>query len=141
MEQGHSLEYYEPRHDLILQSARMSGCDIGQKIQGATRLIGYGNTIYGYGPACLIDLVSTEHVYEPHVTWFPWTSAADKIKNFKWAMNLMAIDHEVLLHIEKKQKLFFDHFVKKNFLRKIGFIENLPIVEEIHMYQVKRRKI
>lgn len=136
----HSLEFLAPHHAGILSAAALSGCDLEVVLPGSTRLIGYGNTKYGYGPACVIDLVSTDYVMEPHVTWFPWTSTADKIVNFKWAMNLMAETHDVLLNVEKKYASFFDHFARKGFLRKIGYIENLPIVEEIHMYQVKRGK-
>ena len=137
MSSVHSLEYYAPHHDAILSAAALVGADIEPVIQGAQRLIGYGNTKYGYGAACVIDLISTEYVMEPHVIWFPWTSAADKIVNFKWAMNKMRETHQVLLNVEKKYQSFFDHFAKKGFLRKIGFIDNLPLVEEIHMYQVK----
>lgn len=140
MKSEHSLEYYSPHHAPILAAAALSGVDTEPIIQGATRLIGYGATKYGYGAACIIDLIYTDYVMEPHVIWFPWVSVANKIVNFKWAMNLMSETHQVLLHIEKKQKNFFDHFVKKNFLRKIGHIENLPVVEEIHMYQVQRNK-
>lgn len=141
MKSVHSLEHLAYRHTPILNAAALEGVDLEAAIEGATRLIGYGNTKYGYGPACVIDLIQTEYVMEPHVIWFPWTSAADKIVNFKWAMSLMAKTHQVLLNVEKKHKNFFDHFAKKGFLRKIGFIENLPIVEEIHMYQVQRSKI
>lgn len=139
MKSAHSLEYYEPRHEPVLQAARLAGADLEAKVQGATRLVGFGNTKHGYGPACVIDLIHTQYVMEPHVTWFPWTSAADRIVNFKWAMSLMAESHQVLLNVEKKYQSFFDHFAKKGFLRKIGYIENLPLVEEIHMYQVRRK--
>lgn len=104
-------------------------------------MIGYGNTKHGFGPACVLDLTGTEYVAEPHVVWFPWTSAKDRVVNFKWAMDLLAESREVLLNVAKEHAPFFDHFAKKNYLRKIGYIENLPIVEEIHMYQVNRRKV
>lgn len=139
MKSEHSLEYLAPHHEGILAAAALAGCDLEPCVQGATRIVGYGNTRHGYGPACLIDLIQTEYVCEPHVTWFPWISVADKIVNFKWAMNLMAETHHVLLNVEKKQASFFDHFVKKGYMRKIGVIEDLPEVEEIHMYQIKRR--
>lgn len=135
----HSLEYLAPHHEAILAAATLEGAELDSVVQGATRIIGYGNTKHGYGPACVIDLIQTEYVAEPHVTWFPWLSAADKIVNFKWAMNLMSEDRHVLLNIEKKHVSFFDHFVKRGFLRKVGVIEDLPIVEEIHIYQIKRR--
>lgn len=139
MKSEHSLEYLAPHHQGILAAAVLDGCDLGGVVPGATRLVGYGNTKYGYGPACVIDLISTEYVMEPHVIWFPWTTAANKIVNFKWAMNLMAETHQVLLNVEKEHASFFDHFARKGFLRKIGVIEDLPVVNEIHMYQVRRK--
>lgn len=134
----HSLEYLAPHHQPLLAAAALAGVDMEPVIAGATRIVGYGNTKTGYGPACLIDLIQTEYVCEPHVIWFPWVRPQDKIINFKWAMNLMAQTHHVLLNIEKKHIAFFEHFVKKGYMRKIGVIEDLPIVEEIHMYQIKR---
>lgn len=135
-----SLEFYGPHHDGILAAAILDGCNIEPVIPGAQRIIGYGDTKSGYGPACAIDVISTPYVMEPHVIWFPWTTKANKIVNFKWAMNFMLETHQVLLNVEKKHAKFFDHFARQGFLRKIGFIENLPIVEEIHMYQVKGDK-
>jgi len=122
--------------------ASFKGCDIDQKLAGAVRLIGYGDTKNGYGPACLIDVISTPYIHEPHVTWFPWVTAKNKIVNFKWAMNKLSETHEVLLNIEKKHKAFFDHFSRPGgLLRKIGYIE-IPATDEkeIHQYQVRRQK-
>lgn len=140
MLQAHSLEYLAPYHAVVTTAAALAGADLTPQVQGATRLVGYGNTKHGYGPACLIDLIQTPYVAEPHVIWFPWVSTKDKIINFKWAMDLMAQSHTVLLNVEKKHIALFEHFTKQKYLRKIGYIENLPIVQEIHMYQVNRRK-
>lgn len=136
-----NLEYLAPHHQGILAAAALSGTDIESVVPGATRLIGYGDTKHGYGACCILDLVQTEHVMEPHIIWFPWTRPQDRIAQFKWAMELMRQTHHVLLNVEKRQIAFFEHFVKKGYLRKIGFIEDLPIVEEIHMYQIKRRTV
>ena len=127
-------------HMPLLAAAALEGCDFTPQVPNARRLIGYGDIKYGYGPACVLDLTGTPYVVEPHVVWFPWTRAKDKIVNFKWAMSLLAETHEVLLNVAKDHAAFFDHFTKSNFIRKIGYIENLPIVEEVHMYQVNRRK-
>lgn len=102
------------------------------------QLIGYGDTKYGYGPACLINLGGTSYMAEPHVTWFPWTSSRDRINNFKWAMKHLAETREVLLIIEDKEKDFFEHFVKRGLLRKVGHLENIPEIQQIHFYQYKR---
>lgn len=139
MKSAHSLEYLAPHHHPIIASAVLAGVDVEPVVGGAQRLIGYGNTKYGYGAACILDVVQTPYVIEPHVIWLPWVSPADKIINFKWAMAKFAETHEVLLHIEKKQNGFFEHFVKRGLLRKVGHIE-VPIIEEIHMYQVLKRK-
>jgi hypothetical protein len=136
MKSAHKIEPYTPEHDGVLYAAHLSGCDI--KPITADRFIGYGETKYGFGPACILDLAGTEYVAEPHVTWFPWTSAANRIVNFKWAMEYLAKERVVFLTVEKKEVPFFDHFVKRGLLRKIGYLEDLPILGEVHMYQYKR---
>lgn len=134
----HNIELYNPaEHDALVCAAALEGIDCSPAVE-ATRYIGYGNTKYGYGPACILDLCGTEHVAEPHVIWFPWLSAADKIVNFKWAMGYLAESREVFLTVQKDQISFFEHFVKRGILRKVGYLKNLPIVEEIHMYQYER---
>lgn len=133
-----SLEYLAPHHAGILAAAAMGGVDIEPVVGGATRLVGYGATKYGYGACCVLDIISTPYVMEPHIIWLPWITSAHKIVHFKWAVELMSRTHQVLLNVEKKHRAFFDHFAKKGTLRKIGYIENLPEVGEIHMYQVQR---
>jgi hypothetical protein len=113
------------------------GIDVSP-LPGSERFIGFGNTKDGYGPACIVDLVGTEYVAEPHVTWLPWTTPGNRIVNFKWAMKHLAETREVMLIVEKAQMKFFEHFVKKGLLRKIGYVDNLPEIEEMHMYQYKR---
>lgn len=132
-------KFDEERHTPIIYAAALEGVDISPTV-GGERYIGFGNTKYGYGPACIVDDAGTQHVAEPHVTWFPWTSAADKIVNFKWAMNFFGKDRQVLLNVQKDQIEFFEHFVKRGFLRKVGFISDLPIVDEIHMYQYTNKE-
>lgn len=129
----------QQEHLPLLAAAALEGADFSEQVPHAKRYIGYGNTKYGYGPACVLDLTGTQYVAEPHVIWFPWTSAKDRLLNFRWAMDLLAETREVLLNVAKEAAPFFDHFAKKNYLRKIGYIENLPIVNEIHMYQVRRK--
>lgn len=131
------LEPVNETHEGILAAAALEGVDVEPAVQGE-RYICYGETTQGYGPGAILDLVSTPYVIEPHIIWFPWTSPKHRIAHFKWAMQLMAQTHEVLLNVQKDQIGFFEHFVKKGLLRKIGYIENLPIVEEIHMYQYRR---
>lgn len=135
----HKLEKYnEEAHAKLLYAAMLDGVDVSPMVGGAERYIGYGATKHGYGPACIMDLAGTEYVAEPHVTWFPWTSPGNRIVNFNWAMKHLAQTREVFLAVEKSQMKFFEHFVKKGVLRKVGHLENLPIVEEVHMYQFRR---
>lgn len=135
-----NLEAYDPElHDAILFTAQMEGVDVSPMIEGE-RFIGFGATKHGYGPACILDLTGTEYVAEPHVIWFPWTTKANRIVHFKWAMEMLAQNKEVLLAVEKKEKMFFEHFVKRKLLRKVGFLDNLPIVDEIHMYQYIKKE-
>lgn len=136
----HNLERYnEAEHASILFAAAMDNTDISPMVGGGERFIGFGHTKHGYGPACIMDLAGTDYMAEPHVTWFPWTTPANRIVNFKWAMEHLAKTREVMLTVEKSQKKFFEHFVKKGLLRKVGYLKNIPLVDEIHMYQYERK--
>lgn len=137
---AHNLEPYTDAHACILSAAALEGVDTSPMVGGADRFIAFGKTKYGYGPGCILDLVSTPYVVEPHVTWFPWVSLKDRYLHFKWAMEYLGAEKEVFLTVTKEQKVFFDHFVEKKLLRKVGYINNLPIVEEIHMYQYERKR-
>lgn len=141
IQSDHSLELYnEQVHAPILFAAAAEEVDISPMASANARYIGYGNTRHGYGPACIVDLAGTDYMAEPHVTWFPWTTPANRIVNFKWAMEHLAQDKEVMLIVEKNQKQFFEHFVKRKVLRKVGYLKNIPIHDEIHMYQYERNK-
>lgn len=138
---AYSLEpYVDSHHSPILAIAATEGVDTTPVVGGADRFIGFGKTKYGYGPGCILDVVSTPYVAEPHVTWFPWVALRDRIVHFKWALEYLAQEKEVFITVTKDQKVFFDHFVEKKFLRKVGYLKDLPIVEEIHMYQYERNK-
>lgn len=130
--------YNEEAHGALLLMATLQGMDTSPLVEGK-RFIGFGDTKNGYGPACILDLVETDYVAEPHVSWFPWTTPANRIAHFKWAMEYLAQSKQVLLTVEKSQIGFFEHFVKRKVLRKVGVIKDLPIVEEIHMYQYERK--
>lgn len=136
MSSEHRLEPINEGHIPLLQAAALQGVDT-EMCPGAFRMIGYGDTLHGYGPACIVDVAGTEYVAEPHVTWFPWVGTKEKITNFKWAMDYLAQNRQVFLMTEKKEKDFFEHFVKKGLLRKVGHLINIPEVEEVHMYQYK----
>lgn len=136
----HNIEALNQSHEGLLYAAALSGCDLTPAV-GGDRFIGYGDTKYGYGAACVLDIVGTPYVAEPHVIWFPWTTPANRIVNFKWAMSYLAETREVLLTVEKSQIKFFEHFVKRGILRKVGFLADMPLVEEIHMYQYQRRTV
>lgn len=137
MSSAHNLIPVAPSDKALIYAAALAGVDVSP-CEGAERFIGYGDTKHGYGPACIVDICGTPFVAEPHVTWFPWTSAANRITNFKWAMDYLAETRQVMLTVEKDQMAFFEHFVKRGVLRKIGYLRNLPVVEEIHMYQYER---
>lgn len=131
------MPYSATEHESLVIGAGFLGVDVSN-CNGGYRLIGYGDTKYGYGPACIVDLTGTSVVVEPHVTWFPWTRPKDRIANFLWAMQHLSQSAEVMLVVQKSQNTFFEHFVKKSILRKIGLINRIPELEEIHLYQYER---
>jgi len=135
MTSAHSFVDLGPEHEQLLAEVHAAGCDVSPIIPDATRMIGYGETKDGYRPICLLEITGTQYVAEPHVVWFPWTSTRSKISLFKHVVETLAKTHEVMLNVQKEYIQFYDHFAKQNYLRKIGYMTNIPIVEEIHMYQ------
>lgn len=132
------LEPIGAHHQALLAAVALRKVDVSPAVEGCQRYVAHGETKHGFGPCGLVDIVSTDHVIEPHITWFPWTSARQRIGHFKWAMETMSQTHQVLLQVEKKEAPFFDHFARSGLLRKIGYISDLPIVKEIHMYQYNK---
>lgn len=137
----HSLEVLSDIHAPILAAAALEGVDVSATLGAVERYVCYGRTKYGYGPIGIMDIVGTQYVAEPHMTWFTWTSDVSRVTGFKRAMEYLAKTREVFLTVEKKEAAFFDRFVKRGLLRKVGFLEDMPIVEEIHMYQYRRKKV
>jgi len=134
----HKIELYDSaKHEGLVVGAALLGVDISN-CNGGVRHIGYGEVKKDYGPVCILDIAGTPYVTEPHVTWFPWVTAKNRITNFLWAVEEMSKTSEVLLSIQKDQIPFFEHFVKKGILRKIGFINRLPEIDEVHLYQYER---
>lgn len=134
---AHNIVPIDHSHTGLIFAAALEGLDVSPCV-GGQRFIGYGDTKYGYGPACILDVAGTEYVAEPHVVWFPWTSKANRIVNFKWAMKYLAQTRQVFIIVEKGENAFHEHFVKKGILRKVGYLKDIPIVDEVHMYQYER---
>ena len=134
-----SLEPLDEHHFPLLAHAAMLGTNITAP-EGTTRYIGYGYTKQGYGAACIADVIETEYIVEPHVIWFPWTSPRDRMKNFEWAVEFFAKEKPVFLIAQKDQMNMFEWYTKKGFLRKVGHLNNVTRIEEIHMYQYVGRK-
>lgn len=134
-----NIQKYNPQeHDSILAIAAFNGVDT-TRAQDTDRYIGYGPTKHGYGPACIVDAAENEHAVEPHVIWFPWVRDRDIISNFKWSLEYFGKTKEVILTTEKAENALFEKFVKNGLLRKVGYIENLPDIEEAHIYQYRRK--
>lgn len=135
MSLAHKIVPIGQEHIDILMAAALAGVDVEPCVNGI-RTIYYGDTQYGYGPVAIVDTAGTEYVAEPHVTWFPWVSKRDKILNFQAYLKTVGNGTQQLMIItEKKENLFYEHFVKRGVLRKVGHLINVPLVDEVHFYQ------
>lgn len=108
------------------------------------KYVAFGEVRKGYGkravePIGVMSINETNFTIEPHVAWFPWVTARDKVVNFKRTMIYLSDKKEVILMVEDKEKLLFEYFVRKGDLRKVGCINNLPMITAIHIYQYNRR--
>lgn len=135
---GRRVEPIEEFHVPLIVSAAQSGCDVTVTPE-SERYIVYGKTRYGDGPVAIVDVKETPYEVEPHIIWLPWTTTREKIECINDLGDLW-VGKVILLMTLKKFSGFFDHFIKKGKLRKIGFIDGLPkeVGEEIHLYQYVR---
>jgi len=133
----HKLVPISSEHLGLLYAAALDGVDISPCI-GGLRSIYYGDTEHGYGPVAIVDTAGTEYLLEPHVTWFPWVNKRFRIINFKrYLTTVGANGQQIMILVQKEEIAFFEHFVKRGLLRKVGYLNNLPIVDETHIYQYK----
>ena len=132
------VEVMQEYHAPILAVAQLAGCDTTQSIVGAFRYMGYNGT----KAMCVVDMKETLYVAEPHVIWFPWCPPRLRMKGFKWLVTELAKHKEVFLAVLKADNNLHEHYVKNEFIRKIGVLDNLPeeAGQEIHFYQYKRSK-
>lgn len=133
-----SFEVYEEHHIPLLAHAAMMGTNITQA-PWSERFIGYGDTENGFGAACILDIIETPQLLEPHIIWFPWTTARNRIENFMWGLEHLSKINELFFSVQKDQISLFEHFTKKGLFRKVGYLTNMKDIEEIHMYQYNRR--
>jgi hypothetical protein len=117
----------------VLSMAAMQGVDLSPMV-GGNRFLGWGETKHGFAPIALMDVKETDFVIEPHVTWFPWVSARQRVEAFTWALSVWK--KVVFLIIAKEHSAFYEHFLHKGLLRKVGVLHvQKEAGEEIHMYQ------
>lgn len=120
----------------VLVMAESMGTDL-TPLAGGQRYMGWGHTEkYGFAPMAVLDVNETEYVIEPHITWLPWVSAREICAAFKWFIETRR--KVVFLIILKQHHKFYEHWVKRGLLKKVGV---LPVPaeagEEIHMYHKK----
>lgn len=132
-----SLEPFAEYHIPLLAHAVMMGTNITQA-EWSERFIGYGDTVNGFGAACIIDIIETPYLLEPHIIWFPWTSPRNRVENFKWGCDHLSKLNPLFFTVQKDQMSFFEHFTKNKMLRKVGYLKDIKEIEEIHMYQYYR---
>lgn len=126
-------------HNNVLAAAQAAGVDT-TPLYGALRSIYYGDTIYGYGPVAIIDTVGTNYIPEPHVTWFPWVSNRNKVKNFNGYIQIVRDNNtQIMIITSLAENKFYEHFVKRKQLRKIGHMIGVPEIKEVHFYQLEEK--
>jgi len=117
----------------LLQTLSISGVDV-ESMVGGQRYMGWADMGKGFEPAAIVDVNETIYVIEPHITWFPWTSNKTQYLAFKWFIEIQ--DKTVFMPILKEVCGFYDQWVKRGLLRKIGVLKvSKEAGEEIHMYQ------
>lgn len=97
-------------------------------VEGTGRIICWK----GSQQIAVVDFKETPFVIEPHVQWMD-CSMRDKYLSFKWAIN--GWKKTVFLIVSKENIEFYEQWVKRGLLRKVGALTIPQAKEEIHMYQ------
>lgn len=106
---------------------------------GAVRYIVYvGKKAVGVG-----DVRENMAVAEPHITWFKEATLREMCIAFLEGIRFFAKEKPVVLSVTKENYDFYDQWVRRGLLRKIGKVIDIEFgdIEEIHMYQVNRSKL
>lgn len=129
---------YNDRFNPWIIDAADKGMDIRSLI-GAEPLI---VTVEGL-PIGICNLIEAEGMLEPHVVWHPEATMRQKYVGFLNGMKELGARKNVLLMAIEDQKDFYEMWVERGVLRKVGVIEDIPEknVINIHMYQLRRNVV
>jgi len=107
-----------------------------EPMPGASRFIAYLKRI----PVAVSDLRESMAVNEPHITWLPGVTIRQKREMFLEGMRFLS-GKPIILAVPKSNNGFYEQWVRRGLLRKVGFFDEIPEIEEIHYYQVIRSKL
>lgn len=129
------LRQLEEKHSKFMEELAQSGIETAQRV-GAFRCIAEDNE----KPIGLVDFWEDEAFVEPHIDWHPKATKREKYRVFVAGMNDFLGFKSVILKVADSETPFFDMWVKRGALRKVGILEDVSIgnVKELHIYQLRR---
>lgn len=110
-----------------------------EPMEGATRYIVYvGDKAVGVG-----DVRENQVVIEPHITWLSGVTKRQMSEAFLEGLRHFGRIKNVVLSVTLSNCSFYDQWVKRGLLRKVGFIEGIDFenIGEIHIYQLNRSRL
>lgn len=76
----------------------------------------------GVSPVGLFTVQVEDHRAYPHVRWFPWASARNRIEATIPFLRSLDKDYTTVIHSEEKNIPFFAHLCKYGILKRCGTI-------------------
>lgn len=98
----------------------------------------FANTTNGAKEVGFVTLIETPATIEPHVAWVNGASNRNRYEGFLLVLSLLRKIKPVLIMTQAKDHPFFDRFVSKKALRKVGILKDLEVggsITDIHIYQ------
>lgn len=81
---------------------------------------------------------SEQDAIEPHVQWFPWTRPREIPQAFEDVISFFTKTKNVIVVCRTQFTDFYDALVKRGKIRKVGFLEKMPM-GIVHIYQAVKQ--
>jgi hypothetical protein len=85
-----------------------------------------------------LNIIETSAIYEPHVDWLPAARKRDRITAIRLVLRDLAAQKPTIITARTAIAPYWGVWVKRGVLRQVGTIQNVPVLHQIHIFQVNQ---